>query len=190
MEVVMFVLPRLRLLLARRPWLYWLCAASCAAIAAGGVAAARGAAADARKVWGDTREVWVTTADVATGAVLLPEQRSYPVAMVPPDAVATWPAAAIAAHPLADGEVVVAGDLAGDGAIPSGWVAFLVPVAHDTGWVVGTHTALFAAGSDLCDGVITATPADAIEVAVPPSCAATVSMFTAGGELVLARTGP
>ncbi len=186
----MFLLPRLRLLLARRPWLYWLCAATCATIAAGSVASARGAAADARDGWGDTREVWVTTADVATGAALLPERRSYPVAMVPPDAVASWPVPAVAAHPLAKGEVVVAGDLAGDRAVPSGWVAFLAPAASDSGWVVGTHTALFGTGSHLCDGVITAVPADAVEVAVPPSCAATVSMFAAGGELVLARTGP
>lgn len=186
----MFLLPRLRLLLARRPWLYWLCAASCTAIAVGGVAAARGAADEERRAWGDTREVWVTTADVAAGAALAPERRSYPVAMVPPDAVTSWPGPAVAAHPLATGEVVVAGDLAGDGAIPSGWAAFLVPAASDTGWVVGTRTALFGTGSHLCDGVITAATADTVEVAVPASCAAQVSMFVAGGELVLARAGP
>ncbi len=183
----MSLLPKVRLLLARRPWLYWLCTAVCAAIAWAAVGSAQGAAVRERQRWGTTRAVWVTTQPASPGGPLTAERREYPLAVVPGDALTTLPAAATAAHPLARGEVLVAADLAGAVAIPSGWVAFAITGDEVPHLVPGDAAALFGQGARWCDGVVLAVLDTHVEVAVPPECADGLSAVLAVGEVVLAR---
>ena len=105
----MRLLPRLRLLLARRPWLYWLAVGVCAAAIWVSMSAAERSVARERSQWGTTQRVWVTDEAVATGEPIVASARDLPLAMLPAAAV-TAPPTGVAAHPLAEGEVVVATD--------------------------------------------------------------------------------
>ena len=67
----MSLLPRLRLALARRPWLYWLLVCVCGATVWLGLAAAHTRADRARTQWGTTRSVWVARTAIAAGDPLL-----------------------------------------------------------------------------------------------------------------------
>ena len=71
---------RARLVLARRPWLYWAAVLLLAGATATVLAAAGGAIDDARRAWGETRRVIVATADLAPGDPLAgaTEQRDLP----------------------------------------------------------------------------------------------------------------
>ena len=183
----MSLLPKVRLLLARRPWLYWLCAGVCAAIAWAAVGAAQSAAVRERQRWGTTRTVWVTTQTASPGEQVAAEHREYPLAMVPTDALDTLPSAATAAHMLARGEVLVAADLVGAVAIPSGWVAFAITGDDVPHLVPGDSAVLFGQGTRWCDGVVLALLDNTVEVAVPPECADGLSAVLTVGEVVLAR---
>jgi hypothetical protein len=123
----MRLLPRLRLLLARRPWLYWLAVGVCAAAIWVSMSAAERSVARERSQWGTTQRVWVTDEAVATGEPIVASARDLPLAMLPAAAV-TAPPTGVAAHPLAEGEVVVATDLVDDGGLaPAEWLVFAVP---------------------------------------------------------------
>ncbi|MDQ3468178.1 MAG: SAF domain-containing protein, partial [Actinomycetota bacterium] len=105
-------LARLRHVLARRPWLYWLAVITVAA--AGGLVAARAVAAveDERAAWGSPRTVVVARRDVAPGEVLdeATERRTVPAPVVPPDALTTTREGAMARQRIAAGEIVVEHD--------------------------------------------------------------------------------
>ncbi len=96
---------RVRHVLARRPWLYWLAVAVLAAIAGLVVADAASRVDGARRAWGTTRPVVVATVDVAPGTALdgVSEVRQLPAPMVPDGAVTELPAAATARQRLAAG---------------------------------------------------------------------------------------
>lgn len=108
--------PRTRLPLHRRiladPSLLrrWLLVVALAAITAGLVGTVLSRAEAARRRWGATRPVLVTTRPIAPGeavgsAVAIVQ---WPVAVVPPDAIADLPAEATAAADLAQGVAVTA----------------------------------------------------------------------------------
>ena len=92
----MLLLSRLRLALARRPWLYWLFVAFCAAIVWSTLAANEAKLHDQRRRWGETRRVWVATVDIARGDVVRSVARDYPVAMVAASAIDEQPVGVIA----------------------------------------------------------------------------------------------
>ena len=186
----MSVLPRVRLELARRPWLYWLFAGTCAAFAWAAVAGAQSAADRARQQWGTSRTVYVAAHTLAPGEPLAVVRREYPSAMVPQAAIAEAPEGAVVAHPLAHGEIVTANDLAGDTSAPPNWSVFAVDATGAPALVAGDAVGVFGQGALWCDGVVTAVTTDLVEVAVPPSCAEAVSAQVAVGGVVLARVQP
>lgn len=186
----MSVLPRVRLELARRPWLYWLIAGTCAAIAWASVAGARSAADHARQQWGAPRTVYVAAHALDPGDVIATVRRQYPRAMVPASAVSATTGGAVAARPVAAGEIVVAGDVAGAAPIPPDWAVFAVDATSAPTLVPGDSVGVFGQGARWCDGVVTHTTGEMVEVAVPPTCAEAVSAQVAVGGVVLARGQP
>ena len=189
----MRLLPRLRLLLARRPWLYWLVVGLCAAVVWLSVSAAADGVEAERARWGATQRVWVTSAPVAAGSPVAAVPRDYPQAMVPASALTARPTG-VAAHTLTAGEVVVQGDVVSDdgGLAPADWLVFAVPGEGGPEAVAGDTVAIFGSGQWWCDGVVAgvsdrAVDGRTVEVAVPPDCAPSLSAQLALGAVTLAR---
>ena len=198
----MSLLPRLRLALARRPWLYWLLVCVCGATVWLGLAAAHTRADRARTQWGTTRSVWVARTAIAAGDPLLATVHQYPSAMVPASALSSAPDDATAAHTIAAGEVLVAADLERGGALPADWLVFTVPGDRAPLLSAGDHVAVFGSGQQWCDGVVVGADAQAsggqvasgqasgwqVEVGVPVGCAAALSAQLALDAVTLARS--
>jgi hypothetical protein len=185
-------LARLRHVLARRPWLYWLGVAVIAM--AIGLAAVRAAASvdDARARWGTTRDVAVATADLAPGDPLAghAELRSRPLPMVPAGAVTELAADARARQHVSVGEILVAPDLVPSAApqalIPPGWSAVAVAEAVPSGAAVGDDVAAASGGVVVAqEGIVVGQREDAILVAVPDDDAAAVAAASAAGDVSL-----
>jgi hypothetical protein len=183
---------RLRHVLARRPWLYWLAVLALAA-AAGLVVADAAAGIDAaRRSWGTTRPVAVTTVDVAPGETVSGRiaVRSVPEPMIPPDALEEVAPTAIARQRLAAGEMVMAHDVAAtDGPqalIPDGWRAVAVAELVPSGAAAGDAVSVASGGILVTDdGVVVGELAEGVLVAVPSDVAATVAHAAVTGELSL-----
>jgi hypothetical protein len=181
----MWMLARLRYTLARRPYLYWLFAGTCALLIATRLHRVEASAEHAAAAWGTSRTVWVNDGDAAPGAPLHPVLRRYPTAVVPRAAVATVQADVRAAHAVADGQVLVAADIAGARTPPADWVVLALPADHAPATVPGDSVAVLHAGAFACDGTVTvrtgtdhsgaASHSDALDVAMPVACAASVS---------------
>jgi hypothetical protein len=181
----MWLLPRLRYTLARRPYLYWLVVGTCAALIALRLQGVEAAAEHSAAAWGTTRAVWVNQGDTAPGGQLHPVLRHYPVAMVPSVALATPPRDGRAARAVADGQVLLAADVADGRTPPADWVVLAVPADHAPRLVPGDAVAVLHAGALTCDGVIDAAGSDRLEVAVPVACAGALSADIA--TVVVAR---
>ena len=132
----MSIAARLRLVLARSPWLYWAIVAALAGAAGLFVMRAADGVDAARESWGETRRC----SSPATTRARRPldgggaASAQLPSPMVPPTPSPTAPGAVARQH-IAAGEVIVAHDVAPDAApqslIPDGWLAVAVaePVA-------------------------------------------------------------
>lgn len=188
----MHAVARLRLLLVRHPWVWWVAVAATAAVIGVSVAGAVRRLDGQRRSWGETRTVWVATAAAAPGEPLVVETRSYPAAMVSAAAVTDEPIGALARQRVAVGEVVVTEDLdvgGTPGLVPAGWVA--VPVAQRAAVVrVGDAVAAFADGRRLADGVVVAVDQEQVVVAVDAGVAADVARAVPGGAVVIGLVGP
>lgn len=184
----MHLLPRLRLQLARRPWLYWSFVGVCALVVWWGIGAADSAAHRERTRWGTTRTVMVAAGPITAGAPIRAEPAQYPLAIVPPSAVRALPAEAVAAHAIAKGEVVVAAAVADADDVPRGWVVFAVAGTQPPALVPGDSVALYADGALWCEGIVAAVMPQQADVGVPADCAEALSAHLAAGTVVLART--
>jgi hypothetical protein len=188
----MNLVARVRHVLARRPWLYWLAVLLLAATAGLVVADAAARVDAARRAWGVTRPVVVAVADIAPGDVLddVTDVRALPEPMVPVDAVSDLPAEATARQRIAAGEILTAHDVAPTAGprslIPDGWRA--VPVAEPvpSGVAVGDDVAVASGGIVVAgEGVVVGTLADGVLVAVPADVAAQVAQASATADLTL-----
>ena len=188
----MLLLPRLRFALARRPWIYWLFVAACAALVWSTLASAQERLDKQRQQWGETRRVWVAAADTSAGDFVRVVARDYPVAMVPASAITDEPVDATATSAIAAGEVLVSADVSSnERSLPADWVVFALATGGAPTLRRGDQVAIFGSGQRWCDGVVVALADDAIEVGVPPECADAVSAQAALDAVVLAslRTG-
>jgi len=182
----MWLLARLRFTLARRPYLYWVFAGTCALLVALRLQSLEASAEHAAAAWGTSRTVWVNEGDAVAGAPLHPVLRHHPTATVPAAAVTTVPSGARAARPVVDGQVLLAADIAGRRTPPADWVVLAVPADHAPSAEPGDGVAVLHSGAFACDGTVIAGPhGDALEVAMPVACAATVSADL--GTVVVAR---
>jgi SAF domain len=188
----MNLVARVRHVLARRPWLYWLAVLLLAAIAGLVVADAAARVDAARRAWGVTRPVVVAVADIAPGDVLddVTDVRALPEPMVPVDAVSDLPAEVTARQRIAAGEILTAHDVAPTAGprslIPDGWRA--VPVAEPvpSGAAAGDDVAVASGGIVVAgEGVVVGTLADGVLVAVPADVSAQVAQASATADLTL-----
>jgi Flp pilus assembly protein CpaB len=177
-EVEVHLLPRIRLLVARRPWIYWLAIVTVAGIAGLATARALAAVASARQSWGEQSTVWVATADIAAGQPIHAESRRVPRAVVPTNAVATLPAHPVARQHLGTGEMITSADVSAAGVaglLPDGWVALAVPsaVAH---FSVGDHVNIYSGDQLVSNGSVVDTSETEVMVAVPADAAPAMAM--------------
>ena len=186
---------RLRLLLARRPWIYWLVVAALTAGVVNTVVRASMRIEHERASWGATITILVTTRDVAPGERVAAAivRRDYPVAMVPATALADddLPADAVALQRITAGEVLVAVDVthaAGPAALlPSGWLAVHVAATATAAFAVGDSVALLGDGQLIAaDGLIVAVELDGLLVGVPAPDAAVVADAVTRGSIAVA----
>jgi hypothetical protein len=184
----MLLLSRLRLALARRPWLYWTFLACCVALVWFVLATNLAELAEQRRRWGETRRVWVADIHIAPGDVVRGVAHDYPIAMVPASAIDSEPVGVIATSSIAEGEVLVHNDVdaATDALLPD-WVVFALSVDYVPAMQPGDVVAVFGSGQRWCDGEVTAVGDDTVDVGVPPTCADAVSVQVAAGTIVLAR---
>jgi hypothetical protein len=190
----MALLARVRLALARRPWIHWLVVVGCAAMVWLSVHRAEADAQRAQHRWGSRRTVWVSTADTPAGAPLTLERRNYPIAVVPLSALTAAPTSAVAARAVGTGVIVVADDIATLRTPPTGWVVFALPADAAPSLRQGDVATVFGGGQSLCEGIVIA-PAAAgasggaatVEVAVAPRCGAPVGQQLTAHSIVLAR---
>ena len=196
-------MPRMRMLLARRPWLYWLLVSAIAVGIATAVAAAMGDVRRQRDAWGHATTVFMTTRDVAVGESLAGAvtSRDVPTAIVPPAALTIMPAAATATQRIAAGEIIVRVDVVDEqgplALVPRGWLAIDIPRTDDP---LDTARQLFGIGDSavvLADGSIIAEHAivvdvtgDRLAVAVPRDVAARVAQAANQRAAVLALGRP
>ena len=186
----MLLLSRLRLALARRPWLYWLFVTCCAALVWSTLSANQAKLDDQRKRWGETRRVWIAAVDIAPGDVVRAVARDYPIAMVTSSAIDDEPVDVIASTSIAAGEVLVAADIdeTSIGFLPLDWVVFALSNDHAPSLDQGDTVAVFGSGQRWCDGMVVAIREDddAVDIGVPPTCADAVSVQVAADTLVMA----
>jgi hypothetical protein len=186
----MWLLPRLRLALARRPWSYWLLVAFAAAFAWWQITSLHDDARHARDAWGRRVDVWVARSDASRGGIVDAERRTLPAAAVPVTVLDELMPDQVAARDIAAGAVLVPGDVStarvGEGSV------IVAIVATAPALVPGDDVTVFDGGRAVCDGVVDAPPArddlDAsIELAVPPECAAALSASGLDGDLLVGR---
>lgn len=148
----------------------------------------------ARDRWGDTVEVLVATADTAAGDVVSVEVRSYPLAVVPRDAVAADRAGAplVARQRVTAGEVMVGADVAAAaplGLVPDGWLAVAVVETPGSGAEVGERVQVASDGVVIAtDGLVVGHTGDATLIAVPADVAALLPVASNAGALAVLRS--
>jgi hypothetical protein len=183
---------RLRLVLARSPWLYWTIVAILAAFAGLMVMRAADSVGAARDRWGESRPALVATHDVAPGEPLAPatQLRDLPAPMLPAGALSELDAGAIARQRVAAGEVLVAHDASPSATpqslIPEGWLAAAIAEAVPSGARVGDRVTVATGGVVLADdGVVVGIVDDALLVAIPADAAPQVANAASSGDIAV-----
>ncbi|WP_040495445.1 hypothetical protein [Ilumatobacter nonamiensis] len=187
--------PRVRLFLARRPWVRWICIAAVAALAAALVHDRMQAIESARQEWAERVEVPVAIEPAAPGEAVAWQWREFPSIAVPVGVAADLPSGAAARRQIGRGEVIVAADLeAGPGpaaAAEPGEVVVPISdplVAHPE---IGVGVAVYSDGLVLAEsGRIVHIEADVVFVAVAAAEAPIVAAAAQTRQASLGFLGP
>ena len=182
----MHVAARARLVLARRPWVYWAVVATFAALAVVAVEDQLASIDAERNRWGTTRQVLVARRHHEPGDPLMADLVELPVAALPADALVDAPAGGRIRQRVAVGEVLTAGDVtgvAGPAALAEPGtvvVALSDPLARSV--VPGLRVEVTADGLVLAENAtVTDVVDDVIFVAVAERDAAAVAAATQQG---------
>jgi hypothetical protein len=188
----MSIAARLRLGLARSPWLYWAIVAVLAGTAGLLVMRAVSGVDAARQSWGETRAVFVTRQAIEPGSPLdgHVSRREMPSPVVPADAVTAVDADAVARQRIAAGEIVVTHDVSPSAApkslIPAGWLAVAVSEPVASGATVGDAVSVATGGIVVAtDGLVVDVVGEAVLVAVPADEAAQVAQAASTGDVAV-----
>jgi hypothetical protein len=183
---------RLRLVLARSPWLYWAIVATLAACVGLLVMRAADSVSAARDRWGESRRVLVAAHDVAPGDPLAPATRirSLPAPLIPAGALTGVDSAAVARQRIAAGEVIVAHDESPtappQSLIPDGWLAAAIAEPIPSGARVGDRVAVTTGGVVIAgEGVVVGVVGEALLVAVPADSAPQVAHAASTGDVAV-----
>ena len=159
----MHVAARARLVLARRPWIYWAVVATFATFAAAVVHGEMTSIAAERNSWGSTRRVLVARHQLEPGDVIVADLVELPVAALPVGSLTDEPVAAVVRQRVAAGAVLTALDVttrAGPAALAEPGtvvVALSDPLARDVAPGLPVRVA--------ADGVVLAESAEITDVA-------------------------
>jgi hypothetical protein len=190
----MRVVARIRLELARRPWIHWCLVVALAAGAAWSVAGALAGVDRARAAWGTVERVLVATRPIVPGDELddATQLRSVPLAVVPDGAIGELPPDAVARQRIGPEEIVTVDDVAarsGPPALaPRGTRIVTVVQTVPTAAVVGDRVAVASDGVELVDDAVVVGHVDgAVLLAVDAGRAAAVAAAAAtpGGVALL-----
>ncbi|HSL74573.1 MAG TPA: hypothetical protein VK853_08900 [Ilumatobacteraceae bacterium] len=107
----MSVVARARLVLARRPWLYWSLVVALAVLIGSFVHTQITALEHTRRAWGETRPVLVATAALEPGEPIRATLLDRPLAMLPEGALAELPTRARLHQRVSAGEVLTTTDI-------------------------------------------------------------------------------
>jgi hypothetical protein len=186
----MHVAARARLVLARRPWAYWVVVATLAALAAAAVHGEMASIAAERDRWGSTRTVLVARHRLEPGDPIAADHVALPIAAIPDEALAQAPSGALVRQRVAVGEVLTALDVTGRSgpaalAEPGTVVVALSdPLARDV--AAGLHVQVVADGLVIADRArVTGVVDDVIYVAVVSDRAPAVAAAAQTGDASL-----
>jgi flagella basal body P-ring formation protein FlgA len=186
----MHVAVRARLVLARRPWIYWAVVAALATIAAVAVHGQLASIEAERDRWGTSRSVLVATRQLEPGDVITAELVALPVAALPAAALVEPPTDAVVRQRVAAGEVLTELDIAhavGPAALAEPGlvvVALSDPLARNV--AAGQRVKVAADGVVLADQAeVTEVIDDVIFVAVPDREAVAVAAAAQHGSATL-----
>jgi hypothetical protein len=153
---------RVRLVLARRRWLYWLIVAVFAAVVASTVQGHVARLDEARRSWDESRRVLVAAAALSPDDPILTRTIDVPLALLPVGALQVVPPGARLRQRVADGAILTDVDIA-DRPGPAAFaaehtvvVALSDPLARDVG--VGLDVQVAA------DGIVLADAATVVDV--------------------------
>ena len=160
----MHVATRVRVVLARRPWAYWLIVAALAVVPALAVHGHLTRLDEARRSWEETRPVLVAATALAAGDPILTRTVDVPVALLPTGALAELPDGARLRQRVSDGEMLTALDVAdrrGPAALADvGTVVVALADPLSRGVAIGLDVQVAADGIVLAD---TATVVDVVD---------------------------
>ena len=191
----MSIAARLRLALARSPWLYW----AIVAVLAGDRRAVRDARRQRRRdgppvVGRDTTRCRRPPAVEPGGrSRRSAEPRQLPAPMVPADAVTELATDAVARQRIAAGEVIVTHDVVAHAApqslIPQHWLAVAIAEPVASGARVGDGVTVTAGGVVIAaEGVVVGLAGEALLVAVPADEAPQVAHAASTGDVAVLLT--
>ncbi len=176
----MHVAARARLVLARRPWIYWVVVVVLAVAAASSVRSEMASIASERDTWGSASSVLVARHQLEPGDPITADLVSLPLAALPDGALTDEPTGAVVRQRVAAGEILTRLDvtsrpgpaaLAEPGTVV---VALSDPLARDV--VVGLNVQVTADGLVVADAArVTGVVDNVIFVAVDTDEAPTVA---------------
>ena len=180
----------LRRWLAPRPWVRRVVLVASAAVFVTAVADHRHDLTAARAAWGDTKPVWVARTDSVAGEPISAELVELPLAVLPGRPTDADPNGVVARQSLTTGEVVVAVDVAPDGApadlIPGGWLAVPIAEATEAHARVGERVVVTTDGVIVSDRALVVDTNDGVPlVAVPAEVAPLVALANDTGVTLL-----
>lgn len=172
------VLPAIRRLVARRPWVQWIAIAAVAVTLMATVADAMSRLEAERSAWGTPVDVWVARQDVSVGEPIAVEVRTIPESMRPPGSVGVEVTIAgdLARQAIGRGEIVVGTDVwPPDDELalaPDGWLVAPIEEAPRSGARPGERVQVVSDGFVLAEeGVVVGSVDGVTLVAVPEDVA-------------------
>jgi hypothetical protein len=186
-------LPRVRLIVARHPWIYWLAIVVLAGAVGLGAVQAMAAIDAERRSWGQQTTVWVATDDIAPGEPIHAESRRVPRAVVPSSATTKPSANTIARQRIGRGEMITSVDVSVSGSaglIPDGWVALAVPATVEH-FAVGDRVSVYSGDQFVAGGTVIDTGETELMIAVAADAAPAVAMGVQADAITIGLTsGP
>ena len=186
----MHILARVRLTVARHPWIYWSVIAVVAGVVAFGAASAFAGVDAERRSWGRQAEVWMSTDAIEPGQPITAAAHQVPVAVVPIGAAHEDPAGTIARQRMGPGEIVTDNDVSITGSvglIPAGWVAFAVPASGEH-FATGDHLEVYSGQQLVGPGLAIDVDESDVMVAVTTSAAPALAAALLADSVTLALT--
>ena len=184
------MLARIRLVLARHPWAYWLVVSVVAAMVAVSVSRAMAGVEAARRSWGDQEAVWVASAAIEPGQPIRAEHRQVPLALAPESAITAVAPDAVAHQHIARGAIITEVDVAAPGPtglIPDGWLAFAIPAAS-AHFAAGDRLRVYAGDQFVAAGLVIDRGEADVMVAIPVDAGPAMAAAILANNVTIALT--